>query len=217
MAAGLRQILPDDFASSSKASFIATTLRSRPHCDALPGCRRSRQDGICDLYRRHAESVRVVGMLASECRKAGAKRTAGRSLLSLVPRSPAIVAPPISDYDTQLVRFHGQTQPPGLPARCRSGISRDLVRGQFFVERGNFNLIDALLPNHRTAKATWSTEVPYITASHLRYAGHRRTSTAPTRLAPARRSERLAIDQGVVLGDDDFLENRHIEGYRLSP
>ena len=30
-------------------------------------------------------------------------------------------------------------------------------------------------------------------------------------------SEKLAVDQGIVLGTDSFIENRQREGYRLNP
>ncbi|BCH23558.1 hypothetical protein MesoLjLb_33430 [Mesorhizobium sp. L-8-3] len=209
------------FASSTKSSFISdnpeitSALRFFP--DLSPEQASNR---IHDLYRRHADDVvRVIrDGLASNAERLARNELPAGSLLSLCLGRQQIIAAPTSDYDTQLAGFMDKLSRPVCQIAVDPESSRVWFGGQFFVEGANFNLINALLPNHRTAKASL-VDVPFIEPWRLAEMLDIDEGLLRQQVSRIRRlvSERLAIEQGVVLGDDDFIENRRSEGYRLSP
>jgi hypothetical protein len=79
--------------------------------------------------------------------------------------------------------------------------------------------VHALLPNHRSGKAREPADVAFIAPADL--ADELGIDEASLRQQVRRVrtlvSERLGVDQGIVLGTDDFIENRQREGYRLNP
>jgi hypothetical protein len=79
--------------------------------------------------------------------------------------------------------------------------------------------VHALLPNHRSGKAREPADVAFIAPPDL--ADELGIDEASLRQQVRRLrtlvSERLGVDQGIVLATDDFIENRQREGYRLNP
>jgi hypothetical protein len=94
-----------------------------------------------------------------------------------------------------------------------------LFKGGFSLDGASFRLVHALLPNHRSGKARVPPGVAFIRPEDLADALGVDETSLRQQVARTRKlvSERLGVDQGIVLGTDDFIENRHREGYRLSP
>lgn len=209
------------FASSSKASFISDNPEITSALQFFPDLSPEQASaGVYDLYRRHADDVvRVIrDGLASNAERLARNELPAGSLLSLCLGRQQIIAPPTSDYDPQLSDFIDKLSRPVCQLAVDLDSGRICFGGDFFVEGALFNLINALLPNHRTAKASLS-DVPFIEPWRLAQTLDIEEDLLRKQVSRLRKlvSERLAIDQGIVLGDDDFIENRRIEGYRLSP
>ena len=91
-------------------------------------------------------------------------------------------------------------------------------KGGYYLDGANFKLVSALIENHRSAKAQM-TEIPFKKARKLAKELNIQEEILRQRVTRLRKelADRLAIDQGIVLHTNDFIENRQGEGYRLAP
>lgn len=172
------------------------------------------------LYRRHAEDVlRVL--------EEGATRHAGKlvrggipagSILSMCAPGTKIEVSPPSDFLRQMQEFMdglSETRCEFAVDECRERI---VFRGGFSLTGANYSLVHALLGNFRSAKTSGS-DIPFMRPDDLanRLGIDQQSLRQQLRRLRKEISERLAVDQGIPLGRDDFVENRQGKGYRLNP
>ena len=172
------------------------------------------------LYRRHAEDVlRVL--------EDGAKEHAGElvrgavpagSILSVCAPGTRIEAPPSSDYDRQVREFMDALSEPRCEFAVDERRERIVFAGGFALTGANYSLVHALLGNFRAGKASGS-EIAFIRQDKLAANLEIDPQSMRQQLGRLRRtvSERLAVDQGIVLGTDGFVENQPTGGYQLNP
>ena len=131
----------------------------------------------------------------------------------------AIEPPSVSDYDAQAKTFLDRLAAPVCDFAVDADAKAIRFRGDFSITGSNFKLVETLLPNHRAGKATAEASVAFMRPHDL--ADRLRIDEASLRqqLTRLRKhvADRLAVDQGIVLGTNDFIENRERAGYRLSP
>lgn len=208
-------------ASTPKNRFLADYPEVTSALAHFPGLSADEaKNRIYDLYRRHAEDV--LNVVAE-----GTKRhmnelvrgdlPAGALLSMCFNRSRIEVSPP-SGYDRQVKDFMDRLETPVCEFAVDADAKRILFKGDFHLEGVNFKLVEALLQNHRDGKRT-AADVAFIRAPDL--ADLLGTTEASLRQQVGRLrkqvTDRLAVDLGVVLGIDDFIENKERAGYRLSP
>jgi hypothetical protein len=172
------------------------------------------------LHRRHARDVLSVisaGLVSEQSAVVRSTLPPG-SLLSLCLSRSTIPATPTNDVDRQLADFMDRLDAPVCMFAVDEEAQRICFRGEFWLEGANFKLFKALLPHHRSAKARML-EVPFIEPWKLANELGLDEQSLRQRVRRLRKevAERLAADQGIVLGTDDFVENRPREGYRLAP
>jgi hypothetical protein len=211
-----------NFASSSKSRFISdhpqvtSALRYFPDLSTDAAAER-----VHDLYHRYAEDVLAV--IEDGIRKYSVQLVRGElpggSLLSMCFSRGSIQAPVPPSYDQEVKLFVDRLEKPACEFAVDEDARRIFFSGDFSLDGANFNLIRALLPNHRSGKTRVPAHVAFITPAEL--ADELRIDEASLRQQVGRTrklvSERLGVDQGIVLGIDDFIENRQREGYRLNP
>ncbi len=178
------------------------------------------KDRIYDLLHRHAADV--LSVVADGTRRHLDELVRGElpaaSLLAMCFNRTRIDVVPPSGYDQQVKDFMDRLAPPAYEFAVYVEGGRILFRGDFHLDGANFELFAALLDNHRAAKKM-AAEVPFIPAPDL--AVKLKISEASLRQQVSRLrklvTDRLAVDLGLVLGTDDFIENKERAGYRLSP
>lgn len=178
------------------------------------------RDRIFDLHRRHARDVLSVisaGLVSEQSAMVRNALPPG-SLLSLCFSRSTIPATPTNDVDRQLADFMDRLDAPVCMFAVDEEAQRICFRGEFWLEGANFKLFKALLPHHRSAKARMS-EVPFIEPWKLANELGLEEQSLRQRVTRLRNDvvERLAVDQGIILEIDDFVENRPGKGYRLAP
>lgn len=175
---------------------------------------------IYDLLQRHAADVLAV--IADGTRQhldelVRGELPAGSLLAMCFNRTRIEVAHP-SGYDQQVKDFMDRLAPQPCEFAVDDEGKRILFKGDFHLDGVNFKLFSALLDNHRSAKRL-ATEVPFLPAPDL--AERLEVSDASLRQQVGRLrklvTDRLAVDQGLVLGTDDIIENKERAGYRLNP
>lgn len=210
------------FASSSLGRFIsdhpqvAAALRYFPDLSADAAAAR-----IYDLYLRHSEDVLSViegGLNGHAAELVRGELPAG-SLLSMCFSRRGIGAPAPPDYDQQIKRFVDGLTKPVCEFALDAEAGRILFKGGFSVDGAHFKLVRALLTNHRSGKAREPAGVAFVRPDDLAKELDIDEASLRQQVGRTRKlvSERLGVDQGIVLGTDDFIENRHREGYRLNP
>lgn len=180
----------------------------------------SARDRIFDLHRRHAQDVLSVisaGLVSEQSAVVRSTLPPG-SLLSLCLSRSTIPAPPTNDVVRQLSDFMDRLDAPVCMFAVYEEAQRICLGGEFWLDGANFKLFKALLPHHRSAKAGM-TEVPFIELWKLAETLEIDEQSLRQRVTRLRKdvAERLAVDQGIILEIDDFVENRPGKGYRLAP
>jgi hypothetical protein len=208
-------------AATPKNRFVAdyTQLASAlPHFPALSAA--AAKDRIYDLYQRHAADVLAV--IAEGTKRHMDALVHGElpetALLSLCFTRSQVEIAPAKDYDRQVKEFMDRLSPLPFEFAVDEGAQRILFRGGFFLEGKSYDLVEALLENFRAGKKT-ATDIAYIPASDLALklsfadASLRQQVTRLRKLV----TDRLAVDLGIPLGANGFIENKERAGYRLSP
>lgn len=178
------------------------------------------RDQIYDLLQRHAKDVLAV--VADGTRRHLDELVRGEmpsaSLLSMCFNRSRIEVSPPSSYDRQTKDFLDRLVAPICEFAVDEEGKRILFKGDFYLEGANFTLVEKLLENHRTGKRA-TTDVAFIRAPELAEALRISEASLRQRVLRLRTlvTDRLAVDLGVVLGADDFIENRERVGYRLNP
>jgi len=177
-------------------------------------------DRIYDLLQRHARDVLDVLDAATTRHKGELVRgelPAGSLLSMCFSRSKIEVSPP-SGYDSQVKDFMDRLQRPVCEFAVDETAKRVLFKGDFSLEGTNYDLVAALLDNHRTGKRNGS-DIAYIPAPNLAQVLGIADASLRQQVGRLRKlvTERLGVDLGVPLGTDDFIENKERAGYRLSP
>jgi hypothetical protein len=128
-----------------------------------------------------------------------------------------VEAAPASDYDAQTKAFIDRLSSPVLEfAIDRSG-ERVLFRGGHALDGANFRVVEALIDNFRKSKAE-DTEVPFLPPTSL--ADRLRISDQSMRQQLRRHREALeplAVNLGIPLDQNTFIETKERAGYRLNP
>lgn len=177
-------------------------------------------DQIWGLHRRHAAGV--LSVIEEGMRRHGSELTRATlptgSLLSLCFSRSRIETPPPTDYDRQVGEFMDRLAPPVCEFAFDEDTERIWFKGGYCLDGSNFRLIAALIENHRSAKARMA-EVAFIETWKLAEKLGIDEDSLRQRVTRLRKevADRLAVDQGIVLLTNDFIENRQREGYRLAP
>ena len=145
--------------------------------------------------------------------------TPAGSLLSMCFSRRGIEAPAPPSYDRQVRQFMDSLPKPVSEFAVDAEAGRILFRGGFSLDGANFRLVRALLPNHRSGKAREPADIAFVRPEDMaeELGIDEASLRQQVRRVRALVSERLGVDQGIVLGTDDFIENRQREGYRLNP
>ncbi|MEP9390584.1 7-cyano-7-deazaguanine synthase [Mesorhizobium sp. KR9-304] len=171
------------------------------------------------MIRRHADGVN--GVL-----EAGAKvhsqamvhdRLPRGAILRLCVSRDRIEAPLVPDCCDDVAASLDRLDAPVCDFAVDKAAGRIWFRGGFYVDGAYYRLIEALLPNHREAKAECK-DVPYFYSPDLADHLEMLEPTLRARVTKLRGlvEERLAVDQGIVF-PNGFIENQYGKGYRLPP
>lgn len=176
-------------------------------------------DRVWDLFSRHAAGV--LSVVAEGLRTHGDALARGmipkNSLLSLSLARSVIESPPQANYHGQVEAFMDRLSEPVCDFAVDQKGRNILFRGDFRLHGKMFDLIVALLEKHRGAKAGMAS-VEHTSPSDLAAKlnidepGLRKLVSRTRQLV----KKKLAVDQGIVIGDNGFIENARIVGYRLA-
>lgn len=176
-------------------------------------------DQMWELYRRQAEAVlAVLEAGTTDHMRSLVHGTLPRgALLNLCFSRDRIEAPPIADHLDQVAAFMDRLQRPVCDFAVDEQAERIRFRGGFSLDGGDYQLVLALLPKHRTAKRKGEV-VPFTLDWEL--SDQMGIEENSVRQAIGRLRKRveswLATQQGVVL-PEGFIETRHGLGRRLAP
>jgi hypothetical protein len=209
------------FASSARNRFISDYPQIASALSHFPGLSADdAKDRIYDLYHRHAEDVlAVIGhALAAHGDALARGELPVGSLLSMCMSRSRIETPTPSGYDDQIKRFMDRLAKPVCEFAVDVGAGGILFKGGFSLEGANFRLVHALLDNFRAGK-TSASEIGFVRPPDLAARLEIDEASLRQQIGRLRKlvTERLPVDQGIVLGTDGFIENRQGRGYRLSP
>jgi 7-cyano-7-deazaguanine synthase in queuosine biosynthesis len=178
------------------------------------------EENIFHLYQRHSEDVLDVlnnGLSLYRDRLLTGTLPSGCLIATAFNRGTIECAIP-SGYDAALL----ETLDKLTPKRCQFYVDAEqkqvLFKGRYAVIGEGYNLISALLDNFQNGKKNGH-DVSFITSIKLASKLHTDEPNLRARITRLRNelTERLAVDQGIALGTDDFIENSQRKGYRLHP
>ena len=123
----------------------------------------------------------------------------------------------VSDIRADLSAFMDKLQPQKCEFAVDHTQSRIVFKGNFFIDGADYNLINALIPNFRSAKQA-RTDHAFVPAHKLATTLGIEEPSLRKQLERMRKKihEKLAIDQGIVFDTHGFIENKEREGYRLN-
>jgi hypothetical protein len=177
-------------------------------------------DRIWNLHRRHATEILSVIEAGLKLHGSALARNtlAPGSLLSLCFSRTRVEAPPIADYDRQVGEFMDRLAQPVCEFAVDQDAKRIWFKGDYYLDGANFKLVAALIENHRSAKARIA-EVPFTPTWKLAEKLKIDEDSLRQQVKRLRKevADRLAVDQGIVLQINDFIENQQREGYRIAP
>lgn len=177
-------------------------------------------DEVWAVHRRHADAVTsVIKAAVSKYASSLVDHVLPRgALLALCLNRHRIEAPLLADPLDQLSTFIDRLQQSVCEFAVDDAKKRIVFHGDLILEGANFNLFDALLTGFRKAKSA-NGDVPYVATWKL--AELLKVSEESVRKQVVRirddTTERLAVEQGIVLGDDGIIENLRPAGYRIAP
>jgi hypothetical protein len=131
-------------------------------------------------------------------------------------RTKIEVSPP-SGYDQQAKSFMDRLQSPVCEFAVDEQGGKILFKGGFCLEGTNYRLFHALLPNLRAGKNTMGA-IAFIRPPDLAKRLRITESSLRQQVGRLRQlvTSRLGVDLGIVLGINDFIENKERAGYRLN-
>jgi len=174
---------------------------------------------LFDMFQRQAASIDAV--MVKALRENAEALVKGDilpgSLLALSRNVENVAVQPPSDYDAQAKEFMDRLAAPILEFAVDDRSKHILFRNGLTLEGANFQLVENLLTNFRSAKRDVQT-IECITAPDL--AGELKISEPALRTLLRRLRgtlKPLATDLGIPLDENSFIENLHGKGYRLNP
>jgi 7-cyano-7-deazaguanine synthase in queuosine biosynthesis len=176
-------------------------------------------DRFWELHGRHAQAVNSVieAAVGKNTQELVRDRLPRGALLSLCFGRERIEPPPMEADLDQVAAFMDRLQRPVCDFAVDEQEERIRFLGGFSLDGGDYQLVLALLPKHRTAKRKGK-EVPFTLDWEL--SDQMGIEENSVRQAIGRLRKRveswLATEQGVVL-PEGFIENRHGLGRRLAP
>jgi 7-cyano-7-deazaguanine synthase in queuosine biosynthesis len=210
-----------DVASSSRHSFVRDQPQVAAALQFLPGRSADEAiDRIFDLHQRHANDVLTVirNGLSENADQLARGELPDNCLLSLCFSRNLIDVPGDGALEAQVKQFMDRLALP--PREFAMDDEAEVVwfRGGFALRGAAYRLVWALVANHRAAKRQIS-DVPFMRSAALAKKLKIEELSLRRQIIRARKdvADRLAVDQGIVLGSDDFIENNPGHGYRLSP
>jgi 7-cyano-7-deazaguanine synthase in queuosine biosynthesis len=176
-------------------------------------------DRVWDLLQRHAAAVNdvIADGLQAHADRLTLDTLPHGALLHLCFSRDRIEAPGLDvGYHEVAVKLDHLNAP-----LCEFAVDEEnkqiWFRGEFCLDGGNFALLAALLPNHRSAKARCEA-VPFRRAWELAEALNIDEPKLRKRISRLRQEveEHLAVNLGVTLLGG-FIENQNKQGYRIAP
>jgi hypothetical protein len=209
------------FASSPKSRFVseypqvASAIANFPDVPA-----ETAKNRIYEMYQRH--SADVLSVIADGTAKHMNELVRGLlppgCLLSMCFNRTKIEVSPASGYDQEVKGFLDTLKAPVCEFTVDGTNNKILFKGGFCLESANFKLFSVLLANFRNGKASVS-EIAFVPAPDLAAALHMSEASLRQLIGRLRDlvTRELAVDLGIVIGINDFIENKERAGYRLSP
>jgi hypothetical protein len=176
-------------------------------------------DRLYDLFQRNARAVEAViaDAVKEHAHALYRNELPSASLLATCFSRGQVEPVPPSDYDAGTKAFMDRLGRPVLEFAIDAGGKRVLFRGGLVLEGANFRLVDTLLADFRTAKAG-DLEVPFLPTTTLAERLQIDEQSMRQQLRRLRLAvEPLAVDLGIFMDNDTFVETRERAGYRLNP
>jgi 7-cyano-7-deazaguanine synthase in queuosine biosynthesis len=194
---------------------IAQALGSFKHLSAAEA-----QDKCYDLLIRNAaEGIGAIQKSTEEHARALAAGELPTGSLLQACSGRSFVELPRSEEYRQAVRAYIETQPQPI---CEFAVDeieeRIMFRGGLELIGSDYKLVSALLERHRSAKKRGQAPEP-ISADDLGKQLGKDEPSVRKHISRLRDevTNRLGADQGLVLGENDFVQNVDRHGYRLAP
>ena len=174
---------------------------------------------IHSLYARHSEAVRKVleDALAKHRGDIVDGNLPPTSLLSMFFAREVAEQAEGKDYDTQLREFMDKLSRPTIRFFVDEANDKIVFKGHELKRRG-YEFVMALIRNFREGKSTGE-EIECVSTNDLLDRLRFEDEVGLRKLISRIRkevNEFLAVEHGVVDGDDAFIENVHGQGYRLN-
>lgn len=209
------------FSTLSKDQFISEHPQIASALREFDGLTTAKaEERIFQLYQRHSKDVLDVlsmGMDVYRDRLLQGSLINSCLLATSFNRNQIQAATP-SGYDDQM-----RDAIDNLAAkRCQFYVDTSgrqiLFKGGYAIKGTNYNLVAALLDNFRNGRSL-SEGAAYITSENLAKTLGIEEPNIRTSIMRFRSeiTPKLAIDQGIILGTHDFIENAQGKGYRLHP
>lgn len=176
-------------------------------------------DRVHDLFKRQAKAIEsvIAAGIKEHAEVLFRNEMAPGSLLSicLARNSVEILSP--SDYDLQAKKFVDRLSAPVFEFAIDETGRKVLFRSAVTLTEANFRIVEQLLPDFRSAKKE-GREVPFTPPRSITKRLGISEASLRTQIRRLREAlEPLAVDLGLLLDNDSFIENRPHAGYRLNP
>jgi 7-cyano-7-deazaguanine synthase in queuosine biosynthesis len=175
---------------------------------------------IFEMYMRHHEDVaRVLESGAQAYARELSRGTLpGGSVLAMLFNRHRLEVLEPADCSHQVQAFMERLAPATCEFAVDASARKIEFQGDLVLEGKNFDLFEALLPAFRTGK-TQRADIAFVSAPELA----RRLGLEDASLRQQVRrlreavSEHLAVQLGLPFDEQDVIENRSGEGYRINP
>lgn len=209
-----------NFSHLSQAQFISEHPQITSALPEFEGMTTEQaEEKIFQMFGRHAADVLEVlkqGFTQYQDRLLAGTLPSG-CLMAVSFNRNKVEAAPESGYDASLKEQIDKLQ----ARRCEFYVdgqnSRLIFKGGYEVTGANYDVVAVLIDNFRLGKKNGD-DIPYVRTSDLALALSIEEASLRRRMTRLREevSERLAIDQGMVFGTDDFIQTCQRQGYRIN-
>jgi hypothetical protein len=209
-----------DFQTLSKNQFLSKHPQITSALSSFPGMTVDEaEEKVYQLYKRHAADVMGVvnkGFDDHRARLVDGTLPSG-CILSMCFNRNVVEPTDAPDIRADLSAFMDRLQPQKCEFAVDHTQNRVVFKGSFFIDGADFNLVNALIPNFRSAKQA-GTDHGFVRAPDLATTLGIEEASLRKQLERTRKKvhEKLAVDQGIVFDTDGFIENKEREGYRLN-